>query len=65
MMNIYDKRQIRCATCGREIGEVDDDARILFSRCGSCDGAKSGENEVFRYLTERFETTVKNVLVTR
>lgn len=64
-MNIYDKRQVRCVTCGKPIGEVDDDARILFSRCGVCTGMDSGENEVSRYLTDRFENTVKSVLVTR
>ena len=64
-MNIYDKKQGRCATCGRTIGEVDDDAKILFSRCGLCEGALNGENEVFRYLADRFENAVKSVLVTR
>ncbi|HJU13820.1 MAG TPA: hypothetical protein VJ792_05130 [Candidatus Nitrosotalea sp.] len=61
-MNIYDKRQVNCATCGKQIGEVDDDAKILFCRCGNCSGTENGENEIFNFLAEKFENTVKNVM---
>lgn len=62
-MNIYDRRQVICATCGKQIGEVEDDAKILFSRCGTCSCVENGENDLINFLTERFESTVKNVMV--
>ncbi len=62
-MSIYDKKQIRCITFGKFIGEIDDDAKMLFSRCGHCTNSDQSENEIFSYLAERFENTIKNVLV--
>ncbi len=62
-MNIYYKRQIRCITCGKFIGEVDDDAKILFSRCGNCMNSNKKENEIFLYITNKFENTIKNVII--
>ncbi|AJM93111.1 universal stress protein [Nitrosopumilus piranensis] len=35
-MNIYDKRQIKCSICGKFIGEIDVDAKIIFPLCKIC-----------------------------
>lgn len=62
-MNIYDKKQINCMTCGRFIGEVDAEANILLPRCGLCLNSDSDENDILSYIADRFENTVKNVIV--
>ncbi len=62
-MNIYDKKQVSCITCGRVIGEIYDEAKILLPRCGNCPNSDHNENEILDHITNRFENTVKNVIV--
>lgn len=35
-MNIYDKKQIKCSICGKFIGEIDVDAKVVFPLCKTC-----------------------------
>lgn len=64
-MNIYDKKQICCISCGRYIGEVEEEARILLTVCSQCSDTGREENEIFSYIADRFENTVKNVMACR
>ena len=33
---MYDTKSLSCAKCGKHIGEVDYDAKIIYSLCGKC-----------------------------
>ena len=35
-MNIYDKKQIKCARCDNFVGEVVYNAKIIYPLCGNC-----------------------------
>jgi len=35
-LNIYDTKNLNCTKCGRPIGEVEFDAKIVYSLCGNC-----------------------------
>lgn len=62
-MNIYYKKQISCVTCGKFIGEVDNEAKVLLPRCGRCAISDADGNDLLTFMSARFENTVKNILV--
>lgn len=35
-MNIYEKEQIKCSVCGKNIGELDVESKVIFPLCGKC-----------------------------
>lgn len=35
-MNIYDTKSLYCKDCGKCIGEIDYDARVMLPECGQC-----------------------------
>ena len=35
-MNIYDTKPVKCAKCGKSIGEIDYDAEVIQPKCGNC-----------------------------
>ncbi|MFB5631399.1 MAG: hypothetical protein ACE5RN_07410 [Nitrosopumilaceae archaeon] len=57
-MNIYDKKQIKCARCGSFVGEVEYDAKIIFPLCGNCADPYSDGFDKIQYSITR----LKNVL---
>lgn len=61
---MQDKKQIKCITCGRLVGEVENGAKVFFSQCSHCSDQKNKENEVFAYITDKFENAIRNVIVT-
>ena len=64
-MNMYYKRQVRCVGCDQFIGEIDCGAKILLPRCGTCSNSESDGNDLLTFMAERFENTVKNIIVSR
>ncbi len=35
-MNIYEKEQIKCSVCGKNIGELDVESKVIFPLCKKC-----------------------------
>lgn len=61
-MNLYDTRPINCIMCGKFIGEMECNSKIVLPRCGDCSRPKPEGDDVISYLERRFENTVKNLV---
>lgn len=58
-MNIYDTKQINCVRCGKCIGEVDYDSKIINAQCGQCSNPLP-EGDKILYTISHFQSKIKN-----
>ena len=61
-MNIYDTKRLDCARCGKSIGEVDFEAKVINALCGQCaNPLPEGDNIL--YTVSHFKSREKNRVV--
>lgn len=63
-MNIYDTKVIKCAKCGRYVGEVEFDAEIIFPKCGKCANPIPDGVDKLTYAVSSFNNATKLTVAT-
>ena len=51
-LNLYDTKIIHCIECTKPIGEIDYDAKVIYSLCRQCDDTKHDVKEKLVYRME-------------
>jgi hypothetical protein len=61
VMNIYDKKSIRCSNCDRFIGEIDYDAVVTLPKCGRCANPLPEGDDKVQYIVSKFNKNPKSL----
>lgn len=61
-MNIYDTRIISCKDCGKAIGEIDFDAKVILPQCGQCADPLPGGDKIL-YTISHFQNSPQKKVV--
>lgn len=59
-MNIYDKKQIKCARCEKFVGEAEINAKIIYPLCGDCADPYSDGFEKIQYAVSEIKNKFSN-----
>lgn len=62
-MNIYDTKTIKCAQCGKSIGEVEYDALVILPKCGQCVNPMP-EGDSILYTVSALQNQPKKIIIT-
>ncbi|HXX05548.1 MAG TPA: hypothetical protein VEJ68_01885 [Candidatus Bathyarchaeia archaeon] len=54
VMNIYDKKSVRCSRCDKFIGEIDYDAIVTLPKCGRCANPLPEGDDKIMYVVSKF-----------
>jgi hypothetical protein len=61
-MNLYDTKQINCVKCGKWVGEVDCEAKIINALCGLCANPMP-EGDKILYTISNFQSQSKKQMI--
>jgi len=61
IMNIYDKKSVRCSMCDRFIGEIDYDAVVTLPKCGRCANPVPEGDDKVQYIVSKFNKNPKSL----
>ena len=62
IMNIYDKKSVRCSKCDRFIGEIDYDAVVTLPKCGRCANPMPEGDDKVQYIITKFNKNPKDLV---
>ncbi len=62
VMNIYDKKSVRCSRCDRFMGKIDADAIVVLPKCGRCANPVSEGDDKVQYIVSKFNPASKNLM---
>ena len=62
VMNIYDKKSVRCSKCDRFIGEIDYDAVVTLPKCGRCANPLPEGDDKVQYIVNKFNKNPKSLV---
>ena len=62
VMNIYDKKSVRCSNCDRFIGEIDADAVVVMPKCGRCANPLPEGDDKVQYIVSKFNPNPKGLV---
>lgn len=61
-MNIYDTKSVYCKDCGKSIGEIEYDAKVILPECGQCANPMP-EGDNIMYTVNAIKNQSKSVIM--